>query len=268
MRAKVIINGVLGRMGKQITGIVLDDKEVDLVGCIEASPNDAIGMDIGDALGLGKTGILICSSLKDVNINNAVIVDFTTPGATRSLLNEIKGTETRIVIGTTGLTETDLALIQEAAGSNAILFSPNMSLGVNFLFYLTKIAAEKLGKDFDIEIIEAHHRFKKDSPSGTAKRLGEIASAAIGYSYNDTIKHGREGIVGERSAKEIGMHAIRGGDIVGEHTVLFAGPGERLELKHCAQSRTTFAQGAVKAVKWLYTQPPGLYSMQDLLGFK
>jgi 4-hydroxy-tetrahydrodipicolinate reductase len=142
-----------------------------------------------------------------------------------------------------------------------------MSLGVNVLFHLTRIATEKLGNIYDIEIIEAHHKFKKDSPSGTAKRLGEIASAALNLSYEDAVKNGRSGFTGERTSKEIGMHAVRGGDIVGEHTVLFAGLGEHLELKHTAHSRATFARGAIMASKWLKAQGPGFYSMRDLLGF-
>lgn len=267
MAVNVIINGALGRMGREIAGIALADEEIRLVGCIEIPEHSAIGSDVGDSIGLGKSGISISSSFKEISINKSVIIDFTTPDSTRALLKEIEGTDTRIVIGTTGLSDTDIRLIKEVSQKNGVLFSPNMSLGINFLFYLTQIAAEKLGKDFDIEIIEAHHRLKKDSPSGTAKRLGEIASAAMDCSYNDAVRHGRNGIVGERSAKEIGMHAVRGGDIVGDHTVLFAGPGERLELKHIAHSRTTFAQGAIKAAKWLSLQGPGLYSMRELLGF-
>lgn len=267
MATNVIITGVLGRMGKEIARIVCADNDMILKGGTELPTHPAIGSDIGDSLGLGKTGIMVYPSLKEIECDNAVIIDFSSPASTRSLLDEIKGTETRIVIGTTGLTETDMMMIKETARTNAVLYSPNMSLGVNFLFYLTKIAAEKLGGEFDIEIIETHHRFKKDSPSGTAKRLGEIASEAIGCSYDDVIMHGRNGLVGERPAKEIGMHAVRGGDIVGDHTVLFAGPGERLELKHCAHSRATFAKGAVTAAKWLHTQPSGFYAMHDLLGF-
>jgi 4-hydroxy-tetrahydrodipicolinate reductase len=141
-----------------------------------------------------------------------------------------------------------------------------MSLGVNLLFLLTELAAKKLGSTFDIEIVEAHHRFKKDSPSGTAARLGEIAASAIGMTYDDAVKNGRAGMVGARTNREIGMHAVRGGDIVGDHTVLFAGLGERLELRHVAQSRSPLAHGAVAAAKWLATQKSGLYTMRDVLG--
>jgi len=267
MAVGIVVNGVLGRMGKEIAQTVFTDSEVVLRGCIEREGHPSLGADIGGFLGIEKTGVTIRSSLKEIAGNVDVIIDFTTPASTRSLLQEIQGTTTAIVIGTTGLSDSDMALIKKASGANAILFSPNMSLGVNFLFYLTQIAAERLGGDFDIEIIEAHHRFKKDSPSGTAKMLGEIAAAARGSSYKEAASHGREGVVSERPTEQIGMHAVRGGDIVGDHTVLFAGIGERLEIRHCAHSRTTFARGAVKAAKWLHDQKPGLYSMRNVLGF-
>ncbi|MCP4623617.1 MAG: 4-hydroxy-tetrahydrodipicolinate reductase, partial [bacterium] len=242
MTTNIIIPGILGRMGREIARIVSADSDMALIGGTEVPDHTALGSDIGESLGLGTTGIPVTSSLKDTALSNAVIIDFTSPASTRSLLEEIKGTDTRIVIGTTGLNESDMTMIKETARTNAVLFSPNMSLGVNFLFYLTRIAAEKLGSEFDIEIIETHHRYKKDAPSGTAKRLGEIASAAMGNSFTEVVRNGRSGLVGERTTKEIGMHAVRGGDIVGDHTVLFAGPGEQLELKHRAHSRTTFAQ--------------------------
>ncbi len=267
MAVNIIINGVLGRMGREIAGIVLADEETHLVGCVEERGNPAIGSDIGSFIGCGTTGISITSSLKDIHVDTAVVMDFTAPDSTRALLEEIEGTGIGVVTGTTGLTDGDMELMEKVSKKNAVLFSPNMSLGINFLFYLTKITAEKLGDDFNIEIIETHHKYKKDSPSGTAKLLGEIASKAIGCSDNETIKHGRTGFIGERPLKEIGMHSIRGGDIVGDHTVLFAGSGERLELKHTAHSRLTFAQGAVKAAKWLHLKGPGFYSMHDVLGF-
>ena len=266
MAVDIIINGALGRMGKEIAGVVLSDEEVRLSGCIEKADHPETGTDIGSHIGLQKVKIPINSSLKEIPVNAAVVIDFTTPASTRSLLKEIKGTEAGIVIGTTGLTDDDMELLKEVSRTNAVLFSPNMSLGINFLYYLVQVTAKKLGKDFDIEIIEAHHKFKKDSPSGTAKALGEIVSKATGRFDNETIKYGRVGFVGERSSQEVGMHSVRGGDIVGDHTVLFAGTGERLELKHMAHSRVTFAKGAVRAAKWLHSKGPGLYSMRDVLG--
>ncbi len=267
MTVDIIIHGMLGRMGREIANIVLNDKETRLVGATEKPGHPAIGKDTGDYLGVGKTGVPVSSSLSDIPIEKSVVIDFTTPESTRLLLNEINDRTLSIVIGTTGLSENDFSIIKNTAKKNAVLCSPNMSLGVNFLFYLTQITSEKLGKDFDVEIIEAHHRFKKDSPSGTAKELGEIVAAALNSSYNESIRNGRSGITGKRGSKEIGMHAVRGGDIVGDHTVLFAGDGERLELKHTAQNRATFAKGAVKAAKWLNTQAPGLYTMRDLMDF-
>lgn len=267
MSVNIIINGALGRMGREIAGIVLADDETSLVGCIEKVGHPAIGSDIGSYIGGATIGISIASSVNDIPGEGAVVLDFTAPDSTRALLKDIEGKGRGVVTGTTGLTDDDMELMKKVSQKNAVLFSPNMSLGINFLFYLTQITAEKLGEDFNIEIIETHHKYKKDSPSGTAKLLGEIASKAIGCSNDETIKHGRAGIIGERPLKEIGMHSVRGGDIVGDHTVLFAGPGERLELKHTAHSRLTFAQGAVKAAKWLHSQGPGFYSMRDVLGF-
>lgn len=267
MAVNIIINGALGRMGREIAGIVLADGETHLQGCIEKQGHNATGLDIGSFIGCGTTEIIISSSLKDIAYTNAVVMDFSAPDSTRTLLEEAEGTELSVVCGTTGLTDDDMELMKKVSQKNAILFSPNMSLGINFLFYLTKITAERLGGDFNIEIIETHHKYKKDSPSGTAKHLCKIASKAIGCSENETVKHGRKGFVGERPLKEIGVHSIRGGDIVGDHTVLFAGSGERLELRHTAHSRLTFAQGAVKAAKWLHSQGPGFYSMHDVLGF-
>lgn len=267
MSIKIVIHGVTGRMGQEIARIVVTDPDMVLAGCCDVPSHPAIGSDIGELLGMGKMGISVKASILDCIDDDSVIIDFTTPVATTALIDKIKNSQARIVIGTTGLSDDEILNVREKAKTRAILFSPNMSLGVNFLFYLAKVAAEKLGNDFDIEIIEMHHRNKKDSPSGTAKRLGEIVAEALGVSSEKAMKHGRNGIVGARTPKEIGMHAVRGGDIVGDHTVLFAGPAERIEIKHSAHSRTVFAQGAVKAAKWLHARPAGIYSMKDVLGF-
>jgi 4-hydroxy-tetrahydrodipicolinate reductase len=253
-------------MGHEIVRCVLNDAETHLLGCTEVPQHPAVGQDIGLQVGVGACGVVVRPSLDDIPLDDCVIIDFTSPKATLALLDRIANTPARLVIGTTGLTEADLVRIRAAAQGRAILQSPNMSLGVNLLFYLTDIAAKKLGGGFDIEIVEAHHRFKKDAPSGTAKKLGEVAAAALGLTYDEAVVDGRAGIVGERTSKEIGMHAVRGGDIVGDHTVLFAGMGERVELRHMAHSRATFAQGAVAAAKWVASAKPGLYSMRDVLG--
>ena len=192
---------------------------------------------------------------------------FYVPQATSALCDKLASRNTALVIGTTGMNEPEIEKIKKFATVCPVVFSPNINLGLNLLFYLTEVVSSRLKDDFDIEIIEAHHRFKKDAPSGTAKKLGEIAAAAIGLPYKDAIMNGRTGITGERTKKEIGMHAVRGGDIVGDHTVLFAALGERLELRHMAHSRSPLARGAVSAAKWLSSRKPGLYTMREVLGF-
>jgi 4-hydroxy-tetrahydrodipicolinate reductase len=173
-----------------------------------------------------------------------------------------------LVVGTTGHTDAEIEQIRAASAVIPLVFAPNFSVGVNALFWLTQKAAEILGPDFDLEVVEMHHRLKKDAPSGTARRLAEILAAARGLQYSGDVRHGREGIVGERTSLEIGMHALRGGDVVGDHTVIFAAQGERVELTHKASSRDTFARGAIRAAKWARKCPPGLYDMQDVLGLR
>ena len=198
-----------------------------------------------------------------------VVIDFTIHSFTKNVLEEALKHGTRLVIGTTGHSDAERAVIYEAAKTIPIVYAPNFSIGVNTLFWLTRHAARILGNDhFDIEVTEMHHRHKIDAPSGTARRLLEILNEETNTSYNDDIVHGRFGLTGARPGKEIGMHTLRGGDVVGDHTVIFAADGERVELTHKASSRLTFASGAVKAAQWLTTQPAGLYDMQDVLGLK
>ena len=266
MTTDIIIIGCLGKMGREIASCVLEDAECRLVGCVEYAGHPSIGMDYGECTGRGTLGVSLSGSLKNLPVDTSVIIDFTSPQATLSFLEECSGKKARIVIGTTGIDPAGIEKIKGASKTVPVVFSPNMSLGVNLLFVLTELAAKKLGTTFDIEIVEAHHRFKKDSPSGTAVRLGEIAASAIGMTYDEAIRNGRAGMAGPRSNREIGMHAVRGGDIVGDHTVMFAGLGERLELRHVATSRSTLARGAVAAAQWLAMQKPGLYTMRDVLG--
>jgi 4-hydroxy-tetrahydrodipicolinate reductase len=195
-----------------------------------------------------------------------VVIDFSHPTATAEICRVCLGAGKPLVIGTTGHSNEERALLEKAAQSLPVVFSPNFSVGVNALFWLTRKAAEMLGPDFDLEIIEAHHRLKKDAPSGTAKKLAEILCEMRQLDYAKNVEHGREGLVGERPAAEIGVHSIRGGDVVGDHTVTFAARGERLELTHKASSRETFAAGALRAAHWVVGRRPGLYSMQDVLG--
>jgi len=268
MTTNIIMSGALGKMGREILANAHADEHVTIVGGTEYSTHPDIGRDLGVCLGYGTIGTLLTSDITTLSCNESVVVDFSSPQNTVALLDKLAATSAAIVIGTTGLTEADTAKIHTFAKDHPVVFSPNMSLGINLLFYITELVASRLKNDFDIEIIEAHHRFKKDAPSGTAKKLGEIVADVIGKSYDDTIVNGRVGITGERTRTEVGMHAVRGGDIVGDHTVLFAGIGERIELRHMAHSRSTLARGALTAAKWLSAQKkPGLYSMKEVLGF-
>ncbi|MBD3322560.1 MAG: 4-hydroxy-tetrahydrodipicolinate reductase [Chitinivibrionales bacterium] len=265
MACKIIIVGALGRMGREIGQLVLSDPSLELAGCVEIENHPLLRKDYGSLLGHGQISVPVSSSLDDISCEDAVIVNFALPDAIPSFLECIAGKKTRLVIGTTGLSENVNARIGEIATELPTVMSPNMSLGINLLFHLTELAAGRLKDEFDIEIIEAHHRHKKDSPSGTARRLGEIAARALDVSFDDAVRHGRSGMVGKRTGKEIGMHAVRGGEIVGDHTVLFAGACEKIELRHMAQNRAALARGALYAAKWLAQKGPGLYSMRDVL---
>jgi len=195
-----------------------------------------------------------------------VVVDFSHPNATETLCRACRAAKKPAVIGTTGHSKAERGFIEILSQSVGVVLSPNFSVGVNALFWLTRKAAQMLGNDFDLEITEMHHRLKKDAPSGTAKKLAEILCEVRKLDYAKDVRHGREGLIGERPAKEIGLHSIRGGDVVGDHMVTFAGAGERLELAHKASSRETFAAGALRAARWIVGKPPGLYSMEDVLG--
>lgn len=239
---RVLLVGAKGRMGQAIAAA--------------AEAADAVisaGLDQGDDL------------TKDIE-GCDVVIDFSHPSATDAIHAACRGAGKPLVIGTTGHAASERALILETAKSLPIVWSPNFSVGVNALFWLTRNAAEMLGPGFDLEITEMHHRLKKDAPSGTAKKLAEILCEVRNLDYDTDVTHGREGMPGERPAAQIGVHSIRGGDVVGDHSVTFAGPGERLELTHHASSRETFATGALRAAKWIVGKPPGLYSMEDVLG--
>jgi 4-hydroxy-tetrahydrodipicolinate reductase len=265
----VVINGALGKMGGETGAVVLDDASVRLVAAVERPGHPRAGDDYGTCIGKGAIGVKVTDSWKDIDGEKTVIIDFSSPPSTDELLRLAKSKKMRLVIGTTGLSEQCLGRAKKIAESMPVLVSPNMSLGVNLLFSLTALASSILKNDFDIEIIEAHHRLKKDAPSGTARRLGEIIAETYGLPYEQVVRNGRSGNTGAgRSKNEVGIHAIRGGDIVGDHTVLFAGMGERIELRHSAHTRATLARGAVTAAKWLATKGPGYYSMKDVLGIK
>ena len=239
---RILLLGAKGRMGAAIAA-----------GAEKAGASIAAGLDLGDEIA-GHIG------------NCDVVIDFTHASAANALCRACREASKPVVIGTTGHSEQERAAIDELARSVPVVLSPNFSVGVNALFWLTRKAAEMLGDGFDLEIVEAHHRLKKDAPSGTAKKLAEILCEVRGLDYRKNVRHGREGLAGERPANEIGVHSFRGGDVVGDHTVSFAGAGERLELTHRAASRETFAAGALRAARWIIGKPAGLYSMKDVLG--
>lgn len=241
-RTRVLLVGAKGRMGQAI-----------------AAAAEAAGAVIVAALDQGD------DLTKEIDACE-VVVDFSHPSATDAICQACLGGGKPLVVGTTGHSDEERALLGKAAKSLPIVFSPNFSVGVNALFWLTRKAAEILGPDFNLEIVETHHRLKKDAPSGTAKKLAEILCEVRKLDYAKNVAHGREGMIGERPAGEIGMHSIRAGDVVGDHTVTFAVRGERLELTHKASSRETFAAGALRAAKWAVGRPSGLYSMEDVLG--
>ncbi|MEW6556415.1 MAG: 4-hydroxy-tetrahydrodipicolinate reductase [Elusimicrobiota bacterium] len=254
---KLTVCGACGKMGKMIIDRILTDNELKLVGAVEKKGHPFIEQMINK--------IKITDNIETVIKNTDVVIDFTNPEATLEHLgiairNVVAGSCPAFVIGTTGISEKGLEKIKEVSNTCAIVFSPNMSAGVNLLFKLVDEVAGVLS-NYDVEIVEAHHNQKKDAPSGTAVKIADIISGKLKLSKI----YGRTGITGPRK-KEIGIHAVRAGDIVGEHTVIFAGSGERLELIHRAHSRETFAAGAVKAAKWIFSKKPGLYSMQDVLG--
>ncbi|MDQ6622971.1 MAG: 4-hydroxy-tetrahydrodipicolinate reductase [Verrucomicrobiota bacterium] len=240
---RVALIGAAGRMGQAIIRAAENQPDLQIAAQIE------VGDALDDSLG-----------------NCEVVIDFSHADATERNCAAAIAHGKPIVIGTTGQTPAQRAVIEKAAAEIPVLLAANFSVGVNALFWLTRKANELLGDGFDLEIVETHHRLKKDAPSGTAKRLAEILCEARTLDYERDVAHGRAGLVGERPAKEIGMHAIRAGDVVGEHTVIFAGDGERLELTHKASSRETFARGALRAARWIVERPAGRYSMDDVLG--
>jgi 4-hydroxy-tetrahydrodipicolinate reductase len=227
-----------------------------------------MGTDAGELCGLGRLGVPISDDPVRALERVDVLVDFTRPDASLSYLEACRQTGRKMVIGTTGFDDAGKRRIAAAARDTAIVFAPNMSVGVNLCFRLLDIAARVLGDDVDVEIVEAHHRHKVDAPSGTALRMGEVVAAALGRDLADVAVYGRQGVTGERPSRSIGFATLRGGDIVGDHTVLFAGDGERVEITHKASSRMNFARGALRAAQWLTGRPVGLFDMQDVLGLR
>ena len=255
-------------MGKTLIEAVMLHDSLTLGAATERAGSSLLGADAGELAGIGRLGVTLGSDVGAVSGDFDVLIDFTRPTATLANLAACRAAGGRMVIGTTGFTEEERAEIAAAANDVAVVFAPNMSVGVNLCLKLLDMAARVLGDEVDIEVIEAHHRHKVDAPSGTALRMGEVVADALGRELRDCAVYGREGHTGERDRRTIGFETIRAGDIVGDHTVLFAGTGERVEITHKASSRMTFANGAVRAAAWLMNHDKGLFDMQDVLGLK
>jgi len=263
MKTHIGINGACGRMGQRLIALAKDDPELTVVAALESAKHPSLGKDAGEIAGIGPLGVAVTAELS-LHTRVDAMIDFSMPEGTMTVLKTCFGRKIPLVVATTGHTPQQKAEIESAAHETAILTAPNMSLAVNVLFKLTQIAAELLkGSGYDVEIIERHHRFKKDSPSGTALYFAKLIQEVQGQTQ---MRHGREGQVGERPAKEIGMHAVRVGDNVGEHNVIFSTLGETMELVHKAHSRDAYAKGALLAAKFLAGKPAGRYSMHDVLG--
>lgn len=255
-------------MGRTLIEAVHETEGAELAGATELPGSPFVGADAGELAGIGNLGVPIVDDLSKIIDRVDVVIDFTRPAGTLDMLPLCREQGARVVIGTTGFSDEQKKRIEEAAQDIPIVFAPNMSVGVNLTLKLLELAARVLGDEVDVEIIEAHHRHKVDAPSGTALRMGEVVAEVLGRDLATHAVYGREGITGERDRKTIGFATVRAGDIVGEHTVMFAGIGERVEITHKASSRMTFARGAVRAAQWLSDRAPGLYDMQDVLGLK
>lgn len=263
---RVAVVGTAGRMGKSLVQAIVDAEGLTLGAASERPESSLIGVDAGEVAGVGKLGVSITDSLEKVVNDFDVVIDFTSPTATMSHVEICRANRKHIVIGTTGLDDAQKDQLKSAGEEIGIVFAPNMSVGVNLCLKLLEMAAKVLGDSVDIEVIEAHHRHKVDAPSGTALRMGEVVAEALGRDLKECAVYGREGLSGPRERKTIGFETIRAGDIVGEHTVMFAAEGERVEITHKASSRMTFANGAARAAGWITTRGKGLYDMQDVLG--
>ena len=265
---KIGIIGAAGRMGQTLIKACLETEGVELAAAVERPDSAAVGKDAGEVAGLPRCGLLVGGDIAACIAGLDALIDFTRPEATLANLELCRLHKKYLIIGTTGFTSEQRGLIEQAALETAVVMAPNFSVGVNLTLKILETAARVMGEYTDIEVIEAHHRHKVDAPSGTALRMGEVVAKTLGRDLKDCAVYGREGITGERERKTIGFSTIRAGDIVGEHTVMFADEGERVEITHKASSRTTFAKGAVRAALWLKGKERGLFDMQDVLGLK
>jgi 4-hydroxy-tetrahydrodipicolinate reductase len=264
----VIVAGAAGRMGSRLVALIKESTALHLVGAIEGKGHHALGEDAGERAGCGKAGVPITDDLSALLVRGEVVIDFSAPEATLNHLRVVAQQRRAMVIGTTGLAGQELEELKSLVSQVPCVFSPNMSVGVNLIYKVISEMAKTLGDDYDIEVIEAHHRLKKDAPSGTALKIAEVLARAVNRDLNQVGVYARKGLIGERKKQEIGIQTIRAGDIVGDHTILFGGMGERIEVTHRATSRDTFARGALRAAQWVVEQRPGLYDMMDVLGLK
>jgi len=268
VKTNIAIAGAAGRMGRRLIEACFNEPNTHLTAAFERPDSSLIGSDAGELAGMNRLDVSIVDQLDTIITDFDVLIDFTTPQSTLEHLAACRAAHKRMVIGTTGFSAEQRESITQAAQDIAIMFAPNMSVGVNLTFKLLEIAASVLGDNVDIEVIEAHHRHKVDAPSGTALRMGEIVANTLGRDLSECAVYGRQGKTGERERHTIGFETIRAGDIVGEHTVLFADIGERIEITHKASSRMTFANGAIRAAQWIMQKENGLFDMQDVLGLR
>lgn len=264
----VVVAGAAGRMGCRLVALIRDSTVLTLSGAIEGKGHRALGKDAGETAGCGHAGVPITDDFTALLDRGEVVIDFSAPEATLHHLRATAIHRRAMVIGTTGFSTPQLAELESLASQAPFVLSPNMSVGVNLIYKVIGEMAKALGDEYDIEVIEAHHRLKKDAPSGTALKIAEVLAKAVGRDLNQVGVYARKGLVGERKKGEIGIQTIRAGDIVGDHTILFGGMGERIEVTHRASSRDTFAGGALRAAQWVVRQPPGLYDMMDVLGLR
>jgi len=266
--SEVVVAGAAGRMGSRVIACLQEEKDLRLVGALEAPGHPALGRDAGEVTGVARLGVVLTAEPAALLRRDRILVEFTTPEASLEHLRVVAENGARAVIGTTGFSAAEREEITRLARRAPILLSPNMSVGVTLALKLLARMAAVLGEEYDVEITETHHRFKKDAPSGTAVRMAEVIAEALGRDLAQVAVYRRQGFPGERTRKEIGILSLRSGDVVGEHTGSFGTLGERLELTHRAHSRDTFARGALRAAKFIAAAAPGLYSMQDVLGLK
>lgn len=264
---KIAVVGAAGKMGRRIVSLITEDARCEVAGALEYSACPFIGHDAGEVAGCGKLGVEITADIDKAFEGCDVFIDFTGAEPTMANLPKYAKAGLPAVIGSTGITSEQAKELEKLSAGFPVLFSPNMSVGVNLTFKILEMVTKVIGEDWDIEIIEAHHRMKKDAPSGTAMRMGEVIANMLGRDIEKDGAYCRHGLIGERTDKEIGMQTLRAGDIVGEHTAMFCTNGERIEITHRAHTRDMFAKGAISAACWLHGKPKGFYNMFDVLGF-